>query len=261
MSQNSSPSSINGPRLGLLLGAGALVAYGLTRRSKSGTALAAAGGVLAYKGLNPGLPGNFQVKSRFRINATADQAYALWRDLAGLPRFMTNIKSVRVIDEKRSEWTLRGPESIPVKWTAELTNDQPGKRIAWQTTPDSMIQTTGSVSFTPDPLGRGIFVETESRLSIPSGPLARTALSIMGKHPQAIAKEDLRHFKALLETGEIPTTLAQSHGPRGVKGKLDQYMFREPTNHPGPQVKSQQPTRQTPQPEDVTLADRQPVTA
>jgi hypothetical protein len=58
----------------------------------------------------------------------------------------------------------------------------------------------------------------------------------MGKNPNFVLKEDLRRFKALLETGESPTTVGQTHGPRGVHGHLEQVLFRETTNHPLPQA-------------------------
>ncbi len=224
------------PKLSLLLGAGALVVIGLMKRSKSGTAMAAAGGVLAYKGLSQDNPKPFTATARFRINTSREEAYKLWRDLAGLPRFMTHIKSVEVLDGNRSRWTAKGPAKTPVSWTAELTDDQPGKRIAWRSTADSPVQTDGSVEFTDDPLGRGIFVSTASRFNLPSGPLANTLYSLLGKNPAFIAREDLRHFKSLLETGEMPTVEGQSHGPRGVKGKIERVMYRETSNPPEAQA-------------------------
>ena len=41
---------------------------------------------------------------------------------------------------------------------------------------------------------------------------------------------------ALLETGEVPTTRGQTHGPRGIHGHTEQFLFREKTNLPDPQV-------------------------
>jgi hypothetical protein len=50
-----------------------------------------------------------------------------------------------------------------------------------------------------------------------------------------VIKEDLRRFKALLEAGEAPTTVGQTHGPRGLHGHVEQALFRETSNHPSPQ--------------------------
>ena len=226
------PSLGSTPNLSLLIGAGALVLVGLIKRSKSGAALAAAGSFLAYKGFTEDNPKPFTAKARFKINATTDEGYKLWRDFAGLPRFMTHIESVEVLDAQRSKWTAKSPGNVPLSWTAELTDDLPGKRIAWRTTADSAIQTDGFVEFANDPLGRGIFVTTQSHFSLPAGPLASTLYSLLGKNPDFIAREDLRHFKSLLEAGEIATVEGQSHGPRGIKGNIERALYREASNPP-----------------------------
>jgi len=40
----------------------------------------------------------------------------------------------------------------------------------------------------------------------------------------------------LLEAGETPTTIGQSHGPRGVHGAVEQVLFRETGNLAAPQT-------------------------
>ena len=37
---------------------------------------------------------------------------------------------------------------------------------------------------------------------------------LLGKDPGFLMRQDLRRLKALIETGEIPTTEGQPHGPR-----------------------------------------------
>src|ERR1700712_5256121 len=69
-----------GPKT-LVFGATALIAYGLTRRSKAGTALAAAGGLLAYKAVQT-TPTTADTHAVFLVNASPEQAYTLWRNFA-----------------------------------------------------------------------------------------------------------------------------------------------------------------------------------
>lgn len=40
----------------------------------------------------------------------------------------------------------------------------------------------------------------------------------MGRNPKQAVVENLRHFKALAEAGEIPKTEGQPHGDRGMVG-------------------------------------------
>ncbi|HEX4066557.1 MAG TPA: SRPBCC family protein [Acidobacteriaceae bacterium] len=233
-SQNSSGLPFN-PKA-LLAGAGALVAYGLSRRSKAGLALATAGGVLAFRAAKaqPSTPQT--ARATFLVSVEAQKAYDLWRHFENLPRFMAHLQAVRERDAQRSEWIATGPMDREVRWTAEITSDEPGKRITWRSLPGSDVQTAGSVEFRPDQHNRGTFVTAEVVYSAPGGSLGRGLVTLLGKHPQFMVREDLRRFKALLETGETPTTVGQTHGPRGIHGCVEQVLFRETSNHPQPQA-------------------------
>ncbi len=224
-----------GPKT-LVLGAGALIAYGLTRRSKSGTALATAGSVLAFTAArNSNAPAEEET-AVFLVNATPERAYGLWHNFENLPRFMRHLKSVTMQDQRRSEWVAEGPMGREVRWTAETTEDVPNKRISWRTLPGSDVDNSGSVEFRADPLGRGTYVTARIRYRLPGGTLAKAAATVSGKNPEFVVREDLRHFKSLLETGEVVTVLGQTHGPRGLHGATEQFLFREPINQPDPQI-------------------------
>ncbi|MCU1226106.1 MAG: cyclase/dehydrase [Edaphobacter sp.] len=225
-----------GPK-GLLFGAGALIVYGLSRRSKPGTMLATAGGVLAFRTAKSQLSSHrSSAKATFLINSSPQKAYDLWRNFENLPRFMSHLKSVRVLDGQRSEWVARGPMDREVRWNAEITEERQNERISWRSLPGSEIENSGSVTFRPDPQNRGTFVTAEVQYSLPGGPAAVGLATALGKHPEFVVREDLRRFKALVETGETPTTVGQTHGPRGIHGHTEQILFRETSNHPEPQA-------------------------
>ncbi|HEX4164249.1 MAG TPA: SRPBCC family protein [Bryobacteraceae bacterium] len=242
MQQRSASSTNNlssqlpfGPKT-LVFGATALIAYGLTRRSKAGTALAAAGGLLAYKAAQTSSSNKAETHAVFLVNASPEEAYNLWRNLAGLPRFMVHLKSVRELDNRRSEWTAVGPGQREIRWSAEITEDTPNRRIAWRSLPNSDVQTSGSVDFRHDPQGRGTFVGVNVQYGVPGGPLTSGLAALFGKNPEFVVREDVRRFKQLLETGEVPTTRGQTHGPRGIHGHMEQVMFREKNNLATPQA-------------------------
>jgi uncharacterized membrane protein len=229
-----------GPR-SLLIGAGALMIYGLARRSRSGLALATAGGVLAFRAARSQSASAQNTRAVFLVNASPEKAYQLWRDFENLPRFMAHLKYIRALDDRRSEWVAVGPMDREVRWNAEITQDTPNQGISWRSLPGSDVETSGSVEFRPDPLGRGTYVTADLRYRIPGGSVASGLAAILGKHPEFMVREALRRFKALLETGETPTTVGQSHGPRGIHGRTEEVLFRETTNHPEPQAASHLP--------------------
>jgi uncharacterized membrane protein len=234
----SSPCSSRsfGPK-GILLGAGALIVFGLSRRSKAGAALATAGGILAFKtATSKSNATHSSTRATFLVNASPQKAYGLWRNFENLPRFMSHLKSVRVLDGNNSEWIIRAPMDREVRWNAEIIEDRQNECISWRALPGSDVENGGFVEFRADPQNRGTFVTAEVQYGLPGGPIAVGLATLLGKNPDFVIREDLRRFKALVEAGETPTTVGQTHGPRGIHGYTEQILFRETSNHPLPQA-------------------------
>jgi uncharacterized membrane protein len=59
--------------------------------------------------------------------------------------------------------------------------------------------------------------------------LSGIAARVIGKVPKRQLKEDLRRFKQIMETGEIPTTRGQPSGRRGYFARR----FRGDSAHEG----------------------------
>ncbi|WP_374273824.1 SRPBCC family protein [Brevundimonas sp.] len=148
------------------------------------------------------------------INRPRDELYAYWRDLSNLPAFMENVKSVEALSQDRSTWTIAGPAGIDVELTSEITEDRPGEYIAWTATEESDVDHEGWIEFRDNAFGRG----TEVRLFIsydpPAGVIGKLAAKVMQREPRIQARRDLRRFKQLMETGEIPTSQAPDAAPR-----------------------------------------------
>ena len=59
------------------------------------------------------------------------------------------------------------------------------------------------------------------------GKVPQTWEAITGRNPKQSVTENLRHFKAMAETGEIPRTEPQPHGERGVVAGLKRSVYGE----------------------------------
>jgi len=217
-------------RLPLLIAGGAIGLYALTRNQRGKSAVSAAGLYAARQMGRIREARKQEVVNTFAINCTPETAYRYWRDFANLPRFMRHLDSVRVLDGNRTEWTALGPLDMKIRWTAELTEDRQNERIAWRSLPGSQVETNGSVEFRPGSNGRGTLVTARVEFVPPAGSVGRAFAAIVGKDPQFTVREDLRRFKALIEAGEVPTTVGQPHGPRGVHGHTHQVLLREKQN-------------------------------
>lgn len=200
----------------LPIAAGAAVAViGLRRKSAFGFALAGAGAALAYFGSRAT---NTETESTSRgsvlLNCTPEEAYSRYRNFEDLPTFMRHLESVTKIGDRQYRWVARGPLEIPVQWDAEVFDEQVGQSISWRSLPDSPITMQGSVRFASAPANRGTYLTAVTRFDHPASNLARTFAKLLGKDPNFLMQQDLRRFKALIETGEIPTTEGQAHGVR-----------------------------------------------
>lgn len=150
------------------------------------------------------------------INRSPEECYQLWRDFANLPRFMQHVQSVQVLDDRRSHWVVRGPGGSNIEWDAEITDDRPNETIAWRSVEGADVNHSGRVRFERAPAGHGTFVKVRVSYDPPAGKLGSLIAKTIGKDPSQLIQGDLRRFKSIIETGEIPTTEGQPSGPRSA---------------------------------------------
>lgn len=247
--EESEGSSINvGPteRVVSTVAGGLIAVAGLSRGSLPGLLLAAVGGGLAYRGVSGHCPAyeslgintsesdsaaaaapedyyrhGIHVDVSMTIERTPWDLYQFWRNFENLPRFMEHLESVNVIDEKRSHWVAKAPAIAggKVEWDAEIINDEPNSLVAWRSLENANVDNAGSVRFVPGPEGRGTEVRVVIDYIPPGGRLGKWVAKLFGEEPTQQIREDLRRFKRLMETGEIPTTQGQPKGACDGGGK------------------------------------------
>ncbi|HWP42436.1 MAG TPA: SRPBCC family protein [Blastocatellia bacterium] len=137
------------------------------------------------------------------INRPPEEVYGFWRDFQNLPRFMSHLESVRVIDGKRSHWVARAPAGMTVEWDAEIIEDAPNEVIAWRSLEGSGVPNAGSVRFSPAPGGRGTELRVQIEYEPPAGAIGAQIAKLTGEEPGQQLKGDLYRFKQVMETGEV----------------------------------------------------------
>jgi uncharacterized membrane protein len=158
--------------------------------------------------------GTIPVRVDLIVNKSPDECYAFWRDFQNFPRFMRHVEEVRLLDDKRSHWTVAGPGGTRVQWDAEVIEDVPGERIAWSSGANAQVQHAGAVRFEAAPGARGTIVRVRLQYRPPAGELGSMVAHLFGEAPELQARHDLRRFKQVIETGEVPTTSGQPSGRR-----------------------------------------------
>ena len=115
------------------------------------------------------------------VNAPLRAVYNQWAQFKEFPRFMEGIEQVRQEAEKRLFWKARIGGKVK-EWEAEITNQVPDQRVAWESVDGS--PNSGTVIFQPVSSDRtkitatveyepeGLLEQTGDALGIPLGPRA-----------------------------------------------------------------------------------------
>jgi uncharacterized membrane protein len=227
------------------LGGAAILYYGLRQHGISRWPLTALGAGLIYAGVSgnnlldfvpvvnevPAVqklsnrshePNELRVRKSLTINRPAEELYTYWRKLENLPTFMKHVKSVQDLGNGQSHWVVNVLRGIELEWDANITVDRPNEMIAWETLPEATMQHRGYVKFIPTARG------TEVSVSLEYDPPLTMGGEFAGRMGKFIAeqevKEEIRNFKRLMETGELPTTEGQ---PSGRKKEWQEWQQQE----------------------------------
>jgi uncharacterized membrane protein len=224
-----------GERAASVAAGSVLVALGLWRRSLPGMLIAGLGSAMLYRGATGhchayGALGRSsaeranarrravaegeRVEASILIDRSADELYRVWRDLEGLPRILSHIESVKVLDSRRSRWAAQAPRIAGgrVEWEAEIVRDEPGTVIGWRSLDDADVDNEGEVRFERALGDRGTLVRVSLRHRPPAGALGSfVALLFRGDAGKQV-REDLRAFKRRMEVGELVTIDGQPAG-------------------------------------------------
>ena len=82
----------------------------------------------------------------------------------------------------------------------------PNKVIGWRSIEGSDVVSAGSVHFDDAGPGRGTRLQVRLQYSPPGGKVGAAVARMLGRDAATEIREDLRRFKQILETGEVPST-------------------------------------------------------
>jgi uncharacterized membrane protein len=158
--------------------------------------------------------GDVLVGRSVTIDRPRAELYAFWREFTNLPYFMQNVDRVSIVDARRSHWVIEAPAGKTVEWDSEITQDEPGRLIAWHSVEGASVRNSGQVDFMDSPDGRGTVVRVTLVYDPPGGTVGKLIAKLFQKEPKIQARQDLRRFKQLMETGEVSTAKPPDAAPR-----------------------------------------------
>lgn len=154
------------------------------------------------------------VKKSITVNRSAEELYQFWHNFENLPRFMSHLEAVQVMDGQRSHWKAKAPAGMTVEWDAEIVDDRSNESISWRSLEGADVPNTGSVRFARATGGRGTMVTVELQYAPPGGVIGSAIAWLFGEEPEQQISDDLRAFKQVIETGEVVRSDGTPWGPR-----------------------------------------------
>lgn len=198
-----------------------LLALGAGKRGVVGSAFAVAGGsLLARAATNYDLrsllgmgPRGITVQKVINVGAPPQRVFDFWTDYQNFPRFMSKVRDVQPMSDRRSHWVVAGPAGVPVQWTAEVTRVIADRLIEWRSTANSDVRHEGSVRF--EPIGGGDGTNGATRVHVrltyvpPAGAFGHAVAAVFGADPKSEMDADLLRMKTVIEGGRPPHDAAR----------------------------------------------------
>ena len=72
------------------------------------------------------------LKKKLTINASAQQVFDYWADFRHFQQFIPIIKSIEILDDRRSRWLIHAPLGHNVSFESLITTFEPGKTLIWE---------------------------------------------------------------------------------------------------------------------------------
>jgi uncharacterized membrane protein len=151
-----------------------------------------------------------KVQRSTHIDAPIEKVYEFWNNFTNFPKFMANIEVVEDKGDGHYHWVAKGPAGVPVEWDAVVTENEPNKRIAWESVPSSEIKNRGKVEF--DRAGdQKTQVHVNMSYTPPAGVLGHTVAKLFGQDPETAMIEDLNRARSLLIEGKTTVDGKEVH--------------------------------------------------
>lgn len=137
-----------------------------------------------------------------KVDAPLEKVWAVWSNLAAMPRWMRWIESVRELEDPTlTEWTLVA-QGFRFTWKARITRKVERQQLHWESV--AGLPTKGAARFYEEDDGASVKLGIAYALPVVLAPLmdARLLGGLVEKELQA----NLEHFKALVEADPVDDT-------------------------------------------------------
>ncbi len=134
-----------------------------------------------------------RVHESIEVQASLQGVFTYWSNLENLPRMMSNVEEVRVMDQEMSHWRIKGPLGKTVEFDARTIDMSSERGIGWNSTGENDIETSGQVRFEEVADGRTRIDVTMNYADPPGGKVDEVVANAVS-NPEREIREDLENF-------------------------------------------------------------------
>src|SRR5215213_921613 len=142
-----------------------------------------------------------RVNESIEVQAPLQDVFTYWSNFEHFPEIMSNVEEVRVIDQERSHWKVKGPVGANVEFDARTTEMDPDRGIGWNSV-EGEVDTSGEVRFEEIDPGRTRIEVTMNYADPPGGRVGEVVADAIS-NPERMMREDLENFAEKVERGEV----------------------------------------------------------
>jgi len=142
-----------------------------------------------------------RVHESIEVQAPLQEVFTYWSNLENFPQIMSNVEEVRVMDQEKSHWRIKGPLGKTVEFDAKTVEMSPERGIGWNSV-DGEVDTSGQVRFEEVAQGRTRIDVTMNYADPPGGRVGEVVAEAVS-NPEREMREDLENFARKIERGEL----------------------------------------------------------
>jgi uncharacterized membrane protein len=146
-----------------------------------------------------------EVRRTITVGRPAHELYAIWRNPQNLAALLRGLVDVTPTAADRARWTMSGQLGSTTQWDAALVLDIPSEAITWKSVEEQGPERQLSIRFAPAPASQGTEAVLVFRFDPPGGVIGEALSKLFSIAPDLMLVKVLHRFKALAETGEVPT--------------------------------------------------------
>ncbi len=203
------------PTARFLMGTAALGSWLVSRRTPAPVAwvLRGAGTAVAARvatnlpmrritGLGAGR-GAVRLHAAVCVPASPGRVWSVVSDYSVFPMFMPDVRLVnRSEDGRMSQWEITGPGGLPIRFDAEETEREEGRRISWKTREGELVAHSGTLRLDPVDDSR-TRVQVQLTYNPVAGAIGHAVATLLGANPARKLHDDLQRLKTALDIESV----------------------------------------------------------